>query len=118
MEMLVAKPKQAPVSERHRRNCALASGARSAFDMSGLVTLSDPVLAVRRPKGESPAEAIGRDMARITERLGRSATCALLALRKGLRIEDMERGCTADPRIGPAAFGRPYPRRASQKSID
>jgi hypothetical protein len=73
METLAVKPKRGrSLSERQRR-LALASGARSAFDMSGLRTINDKVLRPRSLNSASPAEMIVRDMARVMARFGRSA---------------------------------------------
>lgn len=117
METLVAKSKQPAVSRRRRRNAALVAGARSAFDISGLIVLNDPALSRHRMQGESPAGVIAGDMARITERLGRSATHALDALRKGLEIEDLKLSGVVDRNLRERPAGPPASRDGSPKHI-
>ena len=91
METLVAKARRMP---ERRRHLALASGARSAFDISGLSTINDEVLRSRLLKPGGPAEMIARDMARVMDRFGRSAAYARRTLETGLEIEDLEPGFT------------------------
>ena len=93
MEILVAKPRRRLGSpERHQ---AFASGARSAFDLSGLGAINDKVLRPRSSTLSGPAEMIARDMARVMVRFGRSAIRARRALEAGMRVEDLKPGRTS-----------------------
>ena len=94
METLVAKSGQRVPGRRRR--LALVHGARSAFDMSGLITLHDDVLRPHSPRSADPAATVANDMRRVMAQFGRSAACARRALDAGVEVEDLEPGCTAD----------------------
>jgi hypothetical protein len=120
METLVAKPSHS--LPKRRRRLALAHGARSAFDMTGLSTLHDEVFRPRSLKSVDPAEMIAIDMTRVMDRFGRSAACARRALEAGIEIQDLEPGCTANgasaesPEVAPRHTRRS--RGTALKSID
>jgi hypothetical protein len=94
VETLVAKSRRRPPKQRWR--LAFALGARSAFDMFGLGTFHNAVLRPGSVRRADPPEMIARDMARVVDRFGRSAACARRALEAGIKIEDLEAGCTAN----------------------
>lgn len=94
METLGAKPTRSPTNQRER--LAFAHGARSAFDMSGFSTFHDRVFRPRSLERSGPGEMIARDFARVMHRFGRSAACARRALEAGVKIEDLEPGCTTN----------------------
>ncbi len=73
METLAVKPKRSRSLSGQQRRLVLASGARSAFDMSGLRAINDKVLRPRSLNSSGAAEMIVRDMARVMARFGRNA---------------------------------------------
>jgi hypothetical protein len=115
MESMTAKRTQMT----RQRSLAFAHGARSAVDLSGLNTLNSEVLRPRAMERLDPASAVARDLARVIDLFGRSFACARRALEEGLKIEDLEPGCTAN---GAAPEPDPLPHgqrgRAAAKSID
>jgi hypothetical protein len=94
METLVAKPEQN--IPKQRRRLALAHGASSAFDISGLATFHDEVFRPRRLMWVDPAGMISLDMAKIMDAFGRSTARARSALRTGIAIEHLDPGCTSN----------------------
>jgi len=88
METLVANPGRSLAKRRQR--VALAHGARSAFDVSGLSTFRDDVFRPHRLKRGDPAAMIATDMARTMDSFGRSATHARRALQAGIRIDEVD----------------------------
>jgi hypothetical protein len=72
---------------------AVARGARSAFDVSGLGLLRDGLFPAPAWTTLDPWRAVARDMARVIDRFGRGAACARRALLAGDDIDRLPAGC-------------------------
>jgi hypothetical protein len=89
--------------------------------MSGLSTLRDGVFRPGSMDRVDPAGMIARDMARVMDRFGRSAACSRRALEAGVKIEDLEAGCTENgdsPESLELSSRHSSPHRDVAKSID
>jgi hypothetical protein len=81
---------------KSERGFALACGASSAFDISGLRLLRGGLFAPALGASLDPAAAVAHDMQQATQTIWRSMRCAQLAVRDGIAIETLQPGCTAN----------------------
>lgn len=108
MATLLAKPGRR-LSQANRR-LAFAHGARSAVDLSGLITVQGELFRSGLLARTEPATMIARDMARVMDQFARSAACGRKALESGINIDDLKPGCTASESLT-AAFDADQIRR-------
>jgi len=71
---------------------AVAAGASSAFDITGMRILDSDLLGADSRAAVDPPDRVATDVARVMRSFGRSARCAVEALATG---DDTENGSTS-----------------------